>query len=235
LFAKREAIYGGFNNGYCALIRFRDLHLEGNNRISEGAAIKVIGNADLSGCRNYSSRVGSIISKSKYLIEVYTTNATTISNCLMQQTDETIPFKVAYLSGVLGSSNTLIGNTSYDTDYSGNSSINVIGNLTEFTKLRKLQNYIPYQSSITPNLNSGNHLRVTTITGNLTINNPTSTLNTIQEGDELLITFIIDNTGGYTVSFGSNYQLKSGYTVNTTSNATNAIIFIYVAGKWVQI
>lgn len=68
---------------------------------------------------------------------------------------------------------------------------------------------------------------VLTLTGNVTLDNPT----TEQVGQSGFITFIQDATGGRTVSLGTDYETAggAGLTLSSTASATDVVPYIVVA------
>ena len=68
---------------------------------------------------------------------------------------------------------------------------------------------------------------VLTLTGNVTLDNPT----TEQVGQSGFITFIQDGTGGRTVSLGTDYETAggAGLTLSSTASATDVVPYIVVA------
>jgi hypothetical protein len=62
---------------------------------------------------------------------------------------------------------------------------------------------VAYAASITPDLSSGNVVKVGALTGNITINNPSNATT----AEEVYIRFVQDGTGGRTVTLGSDYVL----------------------------
>jgi hypothetical protein len=62
---------------------------------------------------------------------------------------------------------------------------------------------IAYAASITPDLSSGNVVKIGTLTGNITVNNPTNATT----AEEVYIRFTQDATGSRTVTLGSDYVL----------------------------
>ena len=62
---------------------------------------------------------------------------------------------------------------------------------------------IAYATSITPDLSSGNVIKVGELTGNITVNNPTNPTT----AEEVYIRFVQDSSGGRVVTLGTNYIL----------------------------
>jgi len=92
--------------------------------------------------------------------------------------------------------------------------------LVKSENLRKIDT--GYSASITPNMNSGSYVKVGTLTGNITVNNPTNVTN----GDILTVQFQQDGTGGHAVTWGANF--KTGYSDTGNAAFTRHLIeFIY--------
>jgi hypothetical protein len=70
---------------------------------------------------------------------------------------------------------------------------------------------------------------VLTLTGNVTLDNPT----TEQVGQSGFITFIQDGTGGRTVSLGTDYETAggAGLTLSSAASATDVVPYIVVASN----
>jgi len=83
---------------------------------------------------------------------------------------------------------------------------------------------IPYSTIVIPVLSSGNFF-TTTMTGDLTLDNPTIV------GNSVYYYYItMDGTGGYTFSLGSNWNLLSGNFINT-AGTINILSFVTFAGQ----
>ena len=97
-------------------------------------------------------------------------------------------------------------------------------------QLRRFTQRIPYASSITPDANRGEIVVVDTLTGDLTVANPVNASSAMR----LYFSFTQDDTGGHTVTFGSDF-LTSWGTIED-ANATSTVDFWYneVVGKWIQ-
>ena len=80
-----------------------------------------------------------------------------------------------------------------------------------------------YAASYTPDFDGGNVKQVT-LTGNITINNPTN----IEAGATYLFILKQDATGSRTVSFGTSYKFPSGTapTLSTGANAVDILSFV---------
>lgn len=83
---------------------------------------------------------------------------------------------------------------------------------------------IPYATSISLDLSVGNFY-TTTMTGNLTLENPTI------NGNAIYYYYItMDGTGGYTFSLGSNWNVISGIFDNT-AGSVNILSFSSFLGQ----
>jgi hypothetical protein len=87
-----------------------------------------------------------------------------------------------------------------------------------------------YASSFTPDLSIADTYIVGTLTGNITINNPSETGD---PGMRLTFMFTEDPTGGRAVAWGSAY--KYAWTPNTGAGKRNTISFVYDGSYWVQV
>lgn len=92
---------------------------------------------------------------------------------------------------------------------------------------------ITYAASITPNPYLGGNIRVGTLTGNITVNDPA----TANRHHGLIVKFIFlqDGTGGRSVTFGAGYS-PGNWTINTTANQPCAIDFMWdsTSSKWIR-
>lgn len=95
--------------------------------------------------------------------------------------------------------------------------------------VRRQRTYrIAYAASITPDAAKGETIIVGTLTGNITVNNPTGA----REGMWLRFDFTQDGGGGHTVSFGSSFLVN--WTPSTTGGDRNTISFRFDGTNWVQ-
>jgi hypothetical protein len=88
---------------------------------------------------------------------------------------------------------------------------------------------ITFVSSWTPDASTGNYFRMS-LTGNLTLNNPTN----LTDGQQLTFEFIQDATGSRTCTYsGSLYTFSStgvaNGTLTTTASKRDFITFVYNA------
>lgn len=90
-----------------------------------------------------------------------------------------------------------------------------------------------YAATITPNVDTTDVLNVGTLTGNVTVANPTGTP---YDGQSLRLRLAQDATGSRTVTFGNAYAFGTDVTatVPTTANAKFEYNFVYnsVTSKW---
>ncbi len=71
-----------------------------------------------------------------------------------------------------------------------------------------------------------------TLTANITVNN----VATPKAGQLLTLIFTQDATGSRTVTWGSAYKIRSGFTISATASSVSSACFIYTAaGAWVQL
>lgn len=88
---------------------------------------------------------------------------------------------------------------------------------------------VSYASSITPNLSSGNIFEIGTLTGPITIDNPTGTP---VDGKRYTFRLNQDSTGGRSISWGTAFRFGIDLTaadLATNPNAENRVVFIYNA------
>ena len=105
------------------------------------------------------------------------------------------------------------------------------------SKAQQLAEIANYASTLTDTTNSGNvaldfsadNNFVLTLTGNVTLTNPT----TEDVGQSGFIVFIQDSTGSRTVSLGTDYETagSNGLTLSTTASATDIVPYIVVASN----
>jgi len=88
---------------------------------------------------------------------------------------------------------------------------------------------IRYAASITPDAAQGEYIIVDTLTGNITVNNPTNA----REGMWLYFQFTQDGGGGRTVTWGADFLVN--WTPSVVGGETNTIGFRYDGTNWVQI
>ena len=89
---------------------------------------------------------------------------------------------------------------------------------------------VAYATTITPNAEGPILTKVATITGNLTIANPTGT--PFPGRTTLSFYLPVDATGGYTLAFGTTYKLVGGAAPALTANTTVQISFAYDGTNW---
>lgn len=100
---------------------------------------------------------------------------------------------------------------------------------TEPNLLQLRQNFYTMGATVTPNLSQGSLVDIATITGPFTIANPTGITPAI--GMRLAIYLRAEATGGYAITFGSDYSTVSA--LSTTINKQTNIEFQYGANsKW---
>jgi hypothetical protein len=90
---------------------------------------------------------------------------------------------------------------------------------------------IAYAATITPAASDAlTHIAVGTLTGNITVANPTKAA----LGILLVFTFTQDGTGSRTITWGANFSLAAANGAGT-ANQIGATAFLYNGTKWVQI
>ncbi len=82
---------------------------------------------------------------------------------------------------------------------------------------------IAYASSVSINAALGNRFRIGTLTGAISVANPTN----LVDGQEISIRFVQDSTGGRAVTLGSYWVLRSGDSIPTAANSVSD-----VSGTW---
>jgi hypothetical protein len=91
---------------------------------------------------------------------------------------------------------------------------------------------IAYAASITPNILNGSDIRIGTLTGNITINNPTYKW----EGAKLRLRFKQDATGSRTLTMSSDFDSSTGHgiAINSAANSITTLTFRFSATstKW---
>lgn len=106
------------------------------------------------------------------------------------------------------------------------------------SKAQQLAEIANYASTLTDTTNSGNvaldfsanNNFVLTLTGNVTLTNPT----TEDIGQSGFIVFIQDSTGGRTVSLGTDYETSNGgggITLSATAGVTDIVPYIVMASN----
>ncbi len=105
------------------------------------------------------------------------------------------------------------------------------------SKAQQLADVANYASTLTDTTNSGNvtldfsvdNNFVLTLTGNVTLVNPT----TEDVGQSGFIVFIQDSTGSRTVSLGTDYETASGggLSLSSTANATDIVPYVVMASN----
>lgn len=110
------------------------------------------------------------------------------------------------------------------------------------TSLGSVENRIPaaslgeaffaYAASVTPDLRAGSFVSVSTLTGNITINNPT-TNGTPAVGTMLEVTLVQDATGGRTVTWGSEFKVQTA--IDTAAFKRTTWSFRRVNNTWSQV
>lgn len=108
------------------------------------------------------------------------------------------------------------------------SGIAVTGSSSFANDLQRSSQSISFASTITPSATAGELVLVGTLTGAITVNNPTGAV----VGQELTFHFQQDGTGGRVVTWGNNYKVN--WTPTTTANLRNVITFIYTGSTWIQ-
>jgi hypothetical protein len=96
---------------------------------------------------------------------------------------------------------------------------------------------VPFAATVTPNPWDGGDVVVASLTGNLTIANPSFGTDGAsawwQAGQELTFTLPQDATGGRTVSFGTAYKTTAA--IPTTASSVMTIKFKYDGSNWREI
>ena len=105
------------------------------------------------------------------------------------------------------------------------------------SKAQQLAEIANYASTLTDTTNSGNvaldfsadNNFVLTLTGNVTLTNPT----TEDVGQSGFIVFIQDSTGGRTVSLGTDYETSNGggLTLSSTASVTDVVPYVVMASN----
>lgn len=81
---------------------------------------------------------------------------------------------------------------------------------------------VAYAASIALDLNTGYNFAIGTLTGNITLSNPTNA----KPGQSGYIRLVQDGTGGRTITFGTNWK-KAASSANTLSTAASKIDYIF--------
>lgn len=138
----------------------------------------------------------------------------------------------AYLEGLTSGHAIMVGCGSFTEVFGACTVSNFVnGRLRENVKGARVAFY-NMGATVTPDLSRGGFLDIASITGPFTIANHTNW--TAAPGDELTINLRNEATGGYAVSFGSEYSLVSSLT--TTANKTTIIRFVRNASnKWQEV
>jgi hypothetical protein len=92
--------------------------------------------------------------------------------------------------------------------------------------------FIPYAESVTPNLRRGTFVNIAPLTGNITINNPTTSA-TFSPGTALEITVVQDATGGRTITWGSAFNVLSA--ARSGANQRTIWSFRLVDATWQEV
>lgn len=88
---------------------------------------------------------------------------------------------------------------------------------------------ISYSASITPDPFVGATVFVGTLTGNITVNNPSQGVT----GTVIRFVFTQDGTGGRTITWGAAYKTKSN-PLHFAANQTFSVEFVYNGTDWIQ-
>jgi hypothetical protein len=92
---------------------------------------------------------------------------------------------------------------------------------------------VAYAAAVTPDPLRGSTHKIGTLTGNITINDPATTLitaNYLHAGMETTLVLTQDATGGRTVTFGSAFKTTAA--VPTTADSTTTVTFVYDGTYW---
>jgi hypothetical protein len=91
---------------------------------------------------------------------------------------------------------------------------------------------IAYAATITPDVQGGDYVKVGTLTGNITINNPVMAEGgTIPSGARLTLDLTQDGTGSRTVTLGNAFAAGQ-YVASTAANARDIVEFRYDGTQW---
>lgn len=103
-------------------------------------------------------------------------------------------------------------------------------NATAYTPRQAVHQTVAYAASITVDPTLGGVVQVGVLTGNLTINAPTSP----QNGDILRFNFTQDGTGNRTVTYNAIFYTGSttAQPLTLTANARSCATFVYSDGVW---
>ena len=103
--------------------------------------------------------------------------------------------------------------------------------IVERNIIRHATRFVSYAAAITPDVFDGEVKEVGSLTGNITVNNPTNSA----MGARLTFYFQQDATGGRTITFGAKY--RANWTPDTGANKRNTITFSYsfYLDLWLQI
>ena len=98
-----------------------------------------------------------------------------------------------------------------------------------------INNYEGHQSlsgsSMSPSVYHGRNMRVS-LGSNLSFNH--NTASSVHEGAEMEINFFQSGSGGYTVTFDSNFDIGTGFTASGTVGHYSTIRFRWTGAKWVK-
>lgn len=98
-----------------------------------------------------------------------------------------------------------------------------------------INNYEGHQSltgsTMSPSVYDGRNMRIS-LGSDLTFNHNTSSR--VHEGAEMELNFFQSGSGGYTVTFGSDFDTGSGFTASTTLGHYSTIRFRWTGAKWVK-
>lgn len=98
-----------------------------------------------------------------------------------------------------------------------------------------INNYDGHQSLtgtvMSPSIYDGRNMRIS-LGANLTFNHNTSSR--VHEGAEMELNFFQSGSGGYTVTFGADFDVGSGFTPSGTVGHYSTIKFRWTGAKWVK-
>jgi hypothetical protein len=106
-----------------------------------------------------------------------------------------------------------------------------VGNTIEVNNQLGVQ-ALAYASSLTPNPYLGGQVIIGALTGNITVNVPTSTNR--HTGVRMALQFTQDATGGRTVTFGSGFTVIK-WAANMAASSVSRIEFVFDGTNWVQV